>query len=129
MPYVRQEDRRAQKERWNAANPERVRELAAKWREENRAYFVEYRKKNRERMRGYKKLADERLRAARSECAFCGDKAGPFHLDHIIPKSRGGSGKKANLQWLCATCNISKGALTPEEFFDHIRKVLARRSA
>ena len=33
-----------------------------------------------------------------------------MHVDHIHPVSRGGTSDLDNLQLLCATCNISKGA-------------------
>jgi hypothetical protein len=31
------------------------------------------------------------------------------HWDHIIPRARGGTDSLANMQWLCATCNMNKG--------------------
>lgn len=37
-------------------------------------------------------------------------------VDHIIPKSRGGSSESYNLVWACKRCNNEKGALTPEEY-------------
>jgi len=41
-------------------------------------------------------------------CAKCGT---GFHLtiDHVTPKSWGGSDEPGNLQWLCRSCNSSKG--------------------
>ena len=36
-----------------------------------------------------------------------------FHLDHIIPLSRGGPHDDTNLQLLCAPCNLSKGSQLP----------------
>lgn len=74
-------------------------------------------------------LAQERTRAARSNirraeiferdgyrCTYCGDTEGPFHCDHIIPVSRGGSGDPSNLTTACASCNTKKGALTRDEW-------------
>ena len=32
------------------------------------------------------------------------------HIDHIFPRSRGGQNDPSNLQLLCYSCNLSKGA-------------------
>jgi HNH endonuclease/Homing endonuclease associated repeat len=47
-------------------------------------------------------------------CRMCGaspakDPAVTLHVDHIVPWSKGGQTVLANLQALCATCNIGKG--------------------
>ena len=34
---------------------------------------------------------------------------GSFHVDHVLPWSRGGQTKLSNLQLLCPTCNLRKG--------------------
>ena len=47
-------------------------------------------------------------------CIYCGEPA--QHLDHLIPKSRGGSNDGSNLKPACARCNLAKGARTPEEW-------------
>lgn len=50
-------------------------------------------------------------------CSYCG--TGPlesWHIDHIIPWSRGGGHSLENLCVSCASCNLSKGAKTPEEW-------------
>lgn len=42
-------------------------------------------------------------------CAYCGSEAGPWHIDHIHPVSRGGTDEIGNLTVACALCNLSKG--------------------
>jgi hypothetical protein len=49
-------------------------------------------------------------------CAYCRTTEGPFDVDHIFPKSRGGRNTSSNLTIACASCNRSKGARTPEEW-------------
>jgi 5-methylcytosine-specific restriction endonuclease McrA len=51
------------------------------------------------------------------QCQFCGESfpAKDLTLDHIDPKSRGGSNDPRNLATACKRCNNYKGARTPEE--------------
>lgn len=44
------------------------------------------------------------------KCAYCGESDKVWHLDHVVPVSRGGGHEIANLQVLCAGCNLRKGA-------------------
>lgn len=41
-------------------------------------------------------------------CCNCGSTKGPFHCDHIIPLSRGGTDDLDNLQTLCEECHAQK---------------------
>lgn len=50
-------------------------------------------------------------------CPYCGSGLnGDAHLDHIYPVSKGGHSNSANLVWVCASCNIKKGAKTLSAF-------------
>lgn len=50
-------------------------------------------------------------------CWWCGKPVGnDYHVDHIIPLSRGGSNGPENIVIACAPCNLSKGAKLPHEF-------------
>jgi 5-methylcytosine-specific restriction endonuclease McrA len=49
------------------------------------------------------------LIAQSSRCARCGTSLSlGYHVDHIIPLSRGGENVAGNLQLLCAICNLKK---------------------
>src|SRR5262249_24518284 len=49
-------------------------------------------------------------------CAYCGASTSPLHVEHIIPKARGGSNRVSNLTIACAPCNTAKGTRTAEVF-------------
>lgn len=49
-------------------------------------------------------------------CTYCG-KREATSWDHIVPRSRGGEDTRSNLVPACQSCNSSKGALTPHEWW------------
>jgi 5-methylcytosine-specific restriction endonuclease McrA len=51
----------------------------------------------------------------RFRCAYCGEKRARLTIDHIIPRSRGGSTDFENCVACCRACNIRKGSRTPRE--------------
>jgi ATP adenylyltransferase len=55
-------------------------------------------------------LALRVLRDAKGRCALCGatKDESPLHIDHIIPRSKGGKTEYSNLQVLCAQHNLAK---------------------
>lgn len=50
------------------------------------------------------------------KCAYCGKENVPLEVEHIIPKSRGGTNRISNLTIACHECNQKKGNMTAEEF-------------
>lgn len=58
------------------------------------------------------KLREEVLLSG--DCAYCGGI--PTQVDHIIPRSRGGTDDRNNLAPACKRCNMEKLDFTPEEY-------------
>lgn len=50
------------------------------------------------------------------KCCYCGKTDIPLEIEHITPKSRGGSNRVSNLCLACRPCNQRKGNQTAAEF-------------
>src|SRR6187200_1491072 len=48
-------------------------------------------------------------------CVYCGTTAGRLTLDHVVPRSRGGTSEWENVVTSCAPCNLKKGNRLLEE--------------
>lgn len=63
-----------------------------------------------------------------TECYLSGEKVNlnenTYHLDHIIPSSKGGDNSLENLGILHKTVNIMKSDLTPDEVIEWCKKIL-----
>lgn len=55
------------------------------------------------------------------ECIYCGRKK-DLTLDHILPRSRGGSDSPENAVWVCKSCNSSKGDRRLYEWYELDRR-------
>lgn len=118
-------------------NAEKIKEYSKGKYQEKRpamlAQMKEWRASNKDAMRQYSKARKARNRCAegahtaadirklekmqRMKCAYCRScLKGGYHLDHIVPLALGGTNWAHNLQLLCQTCNLSKGAKPPELF-------------
>ncbi|EGV30874.1 HNH endonuclease [Thiorhodococcus drewsii AZ1] len=69
----------------------------------------------------------------RRTCAYCGAKDIPLQIEHIQPKSMGGSNRISNLTLACAPCNQKKGNRPVTVFLankpDRLKRIQAHVSA
>lgn len=95
-------------------------------------YDVAYKKNNREKIKinKHKRRALEKnasgklsngitnklLTLQNNLCIVCRNKLIKYHIDHIVPLSKGGSNDDYNVQLLCPSCNHQKNAKHPIDF-------------
>lgn len=60
------------------------------------------------------------------ECTYCNKKDVPLQIEHIHPKSKGGSNRISNLCLACEKCNQKKGNKPVEEFLKKKPSLLQR---
>lgn len=112
----------AQKSIYASKNSERIREYTR----ERRKKFPElHRTRNRNR-KALLKSAEGKLSVdiekklfdlQKGKCVCCRRKLGSnYHLDHIIPISKGGKNSDDNVQLLRAECNLKKRAKDPVDY-------------
>jgi 5-methylcytosine-specific restriction endonuclease McrA len=114
----------AQQRARRAADPERERQLKREWREANPERYALSNRSHAHARRARARNAegawsrDEFLSYSEEidqwTCAVCW--GAPEHVDHVVPIARGGLNEVGNLQWLCAPCNLSKGARLMSEW-------------
>ena len=98
---------------WRLAHPQKANESSRKWRESNplAQRIAKARRRARER-KAFVEDVDPMTVYSRDEgfCGICGGTVyGDFHVDHIIPLSKGGLHCYANVQLAHPACNLSKG--------------------
>ncbi len=59
-------------------------------------------------------------------CAYCGREGVPLQIEHIQPRSRGGTDRVSNLALACEPCNLAKSTQDIHEFLVSKPDVLAR---
>jgi 5-methylcytosine-specific restriction endonuclease McrA len=52
-----------------------------------------------------------------NQCQYCGKKhaTSELSLDHVVPRSQGGTSTWENIVCACVTCNVRKGGRTPKQ--------------
>ena len=84
----------------------------------------------------YEHLPKARVRFSRfniyarddSTCQYCGRRLprSELNLDHVIPRSRGGSTTWENVVCSCVACNLRKGGRSPDEAGMRLRRAPSR---
>jgi 5-methylcytosine-specific restriction endonuclease McrA len=104
-------------QRWNKAHPEKRKQVGAAYRTRHPETAVRNNTIRRLRVGDfdrYQPLIDSMIREVSklpfAVCTYCQKKIdGMFHIDHIVPVSRGGKHVRENLCVACKRCNLSKG--------------------
>lgn len=106
--YAANKDRYIKKfKAYRAANKEKIRNLSRQ------------RKARQRNAPGTHTVADieRQYKAQKGQCYYCRcDVGDSYHVDHVIPLSRGGSNNPDNLVIACPTCNVSKKDKLPHEW-------------
>jgi 5-methylcytosine-specific restriction endonuclease McrA len=129
------EERKAKKRAWYEANREHAVRYTAQWVCDNPEQakatkaVVAHRRRERKVASGGSFTQDDLralLKAQSYRCAYCRAdlRKAKRHLDHIQPLALGGANDRTNLQWLCAPCNLSKGARDPIVFAQQMGRLI-----
>lgn len=131
---------------WKRNNPDKVKKAAKKYRENNKNKISEINKDYRERVkhnedyklkvrirtnRRYHRIKKANgsytdkdikriMKQQKNKCYWCKKKLDQYHIDHIIPISKGGNNTSGNICVSCPECNTSKGAKMPSEFIGRL---------
>jgi len=107
---------------WYKENTQRKIDSNRRWRKANPKHVQAHRRNRRAKLRNsdgshtgndIKRLEEKQ----RMQCVYCHTILDDgYHVDHIIPLSKGGDNTKYNLQLLCPSCNLRKHNKNPIEF-------------
>lgn len=99
---------RALNRQWSKRNPVAARALVARRRALEAGADGRYTKKDVDAL-----MVDQ---GGLCNACHCSLEASGYHVDHVMPISKGGANDIGNLQLLCPTCNRSKGAKLPDDW-------------
>lgn len=108
--------------KYYAENRDALREQAKRFEQENPDWVRAKKNRRRARLRNAegshtREDIQKQYEAQKGCCHWCDEPVGKkYHVDHVIPLSRGGSNGPENLVIACPTCNSAKGTKMPSEF-------------
>ena len=127
--------------KYREANREKLRRWFAEYHQKHaavkRARSMQWRKDNPDRYKANHRASQQTRRARelkaegrftrndiniilhrqKERCVYCGASLKKsYHIDHVVPLSKGGTNWPQNIQLLCAVCNRAKAAKLPEEY-------------
>jgi len=117
-----QDRAKANNKAWYAANKEKVKASSKAWEKANpeACRIINHNRNARKRLNGgalSKGLSAKLFNLQRGLCPCCNQPLGDnYHMDHIMPISKGGKNEDWNIQLLRATCNNQKHAKDPIDF-------------
>ena len=112
---------RAKARRWYAAHPEQCRTRSKQWRVANPSKVI-LQKHRRRALKlhvegaGIPFDAQAQLKRQHGKCYYCQCKLTEYHIDHVIPLTRGGSDHPDNKVLACPSCNLKKYNRLPHEW-------------
>jgi len=127
---IYRQEHREKYRRWKAAYDKANHAIVS---QKNREYWRRHPEKarvNKQKRRarlasaeGVLTVADihRQLKSQGGHCWWCGSNLGnKWHVDHVIPLSRGGKNDPSNIVITCPRCNLSKGSKLPHEWIGRL---------
>lgn len=121
-PEEKRERARLAGKRFRERHPERAKQIAREYHARNRVGHNIRQQLRRARMRNVRSDPNMVIRNHVSSlphfCRWCGRDLTEteWHIDHVIPISRGGDHIVSNIVKACYECNVSRGSMTPCEW-------------
>lgn len=111
---------RAKSRRWYAAHTDICRKKSKQWRVANPSKVILQKHRRRALKQGVDSSSsfDEQaqLKRQHGKCYYCQTKLTEYHIDHVVPLSRGGSDHPDNKVLACPSCNLHKYNRLPHEW-------------
>jgi hypothetical protein len=104
----------ARTKKWARDNPERAKVNRRNGKARRRLVVGEHTAEDVQRI----------LKQQRGRCAYCRNKLGDFHVDHIVAVANGGTNDARNIQLTCAKCNREKSARDPIHYAQILGRLL-----